>query len=97
MSPFPGNSNGYISTISHGPITGLATIFRTAKPYPLFTPVPMPEDAVRMKEEQEEIEESHLRSYRAVKGYHIEASDGAIGTMKALTRIFDFALLQYGF
>jgi hypothetical protein len=37
------------------------------------------EDAVRMMEEKEEIEESHLRSYKAVKGYHIEATNGAIG------------------
>ncbi|MCF8129711.1 MAG: PRC-barrel domain containing protein [Deltaproteobacteria bacterium] len=53
--------------------------FWGTQPYPLFTPVPMPEDAVRMKEEKEEIEETHLRSYKAVKGYHIEATDGAIG------------------
>ncbi len=49
------------------------------QPYPLVPPVPLPEDAVRMKKEKEEIEESHLRSYKAVKGYHIEATDGAIG------------------
>ena len=53
--------------------------FWGTQPYPLIETVPMPEDPVQMKEKQEEIEATHLRSYKAVKGYHIEASDGAIG------------------
>lgn len=49
------------------------------EPYPPVAPVVKAENSLRLKEEREEIEATRLRSYKEVKGYHIQASDGEIG------------------
>jgi len=50
-----------------------------ATPYPPATPVPPTETGPSLKEKQEELEKTHLRSYREVKGYYIKTTDGEVG------------------
>ena len=50
-----------------------------AMPYPPATPVPLTEKGESLKEEKEELEETHLRSFKEVTGYYIEAIDGEVG------------------
>lgn len=50
-----------------------------ALPYPPPTPIPLTDKGESLKEEKEKLEETHLRSFKEVKGYYIEAIDGEIG------------------